>query len=87
LAKGYKKRIYKRLVIDPGVEVRVYHVKYAKSEKNEFFMVTLNTKGWEIPLGAGYTPWGAVALATVSPYARNSPKLLRALGVLEQIII
>jgi Na+-transporting NADH:ubiquinone oxidoreductase subunit NqrF len=82
--KNYKKRLYKRISIDPGAALRVYKIE---SEQTEFFMVTLNVKGWEIPLAEGYTPWGTVSLAKLSPYARNSERLLRALEVLEQVII
>jgi hypothetical protein len=82
--KNYKKRLYKRISIDPGADLRVYKIE---SKDIVFYMVTLNAKGWEIPLGDGLTPWGAVSLAKLSPYARNSPSLLRALEVLEQVII
>jgi hypothetical protein len=79
-----KKRLYKQVNIDPGVTLRVYEVK---KNSDVFYLVILQYKGWSIPLSKGYTPWGAVALATLSPYVRGSEKLERALTLLSQVII
>jgi len=84
MKKGYRRSIYKELAVDPGAVIRVYRVY---SGEQEFFIVTFNVKGWSIPLGEGYTPWGAVAKATLSPFIRGSEKLERALTLLSQVII
>jgi len=81
--KKYSKKMLKRIEVDPGVFIRVYRVY---NQKEEFFTVTLEYKGWSIPLATGYTPWGAVALASLSPFVRDSESLRRALTVLSQVI-
>ena len=78
---GYKKKkkLIKKINVDPGVSLGVYSV-YG------FYVVTLEYKGWSIPLSKGYTPWGAVALATVSPLVKDSERIQKALAVLSQVI-
>jgi len=83
--KRFKKKLYKRVSIDPGISsIGVYRIY---KENIEFFLVVFEYKAWSVPLGEGYTPWGAVAKATLSPIVKDNKRLQQALAILEKVII